>query len=184
MWRFILCGFSILFWTATAVAEGAAMPPAPNRGPVRSADCPPNMLGTWRPISQIDRDIYGDATITSDAIEWTHLGRFGLSSAEPLLDGIDWSKAEFPGLSVSPERIKNYTGQLLKLDRPIVVPEDRIDSYQYIRIHYGGPFSGDYCGLQITICDTKISAAYSAAGMAHFAYCSSISYKPRPPGGG
>jgi|GEM_PF-2630126 len=122
-------------------------------------------------ISEIDQDIYGDVTITPNAIEFGKIGRFKLSPAGPLLDGIDWSKEPL-ALPVKPEDIDlRRTGKLLKLDQPLTLSKDHIGSYRFITIEYGQDYSQTECEMQIVICKTKRDNALSASGQDEFSSC-------------
>ncbi len=157
----------IIAGVAGAAADDGPKPPAPNVFPPK-AGCPPNMLGVWRPISKVDQDIYGDVTITPDAIEFRKIGRFKLSPAEPLLDGIDWSKEPL-ALPVRPEDIKpEYSGYLLKFENELVGLAKTGSTYNFVTITYGAKHNRDVCNMDIILSETKLDMALMLGGQERF----------------
>ncbi|WNK00096.1 hypothetical protein L2D14_01400 [Thalassospiraceae bacterium LMO-JJ14] len=152
---------------AGVAADDGPQPPAPNLFPPK-AGCPPNMLGVWQMIYEGYQDIYGDVTITPDAIEFGKIGRFKLSSAGPLLDGIDWSKEPL-ALPVRPEDLKpEYSGYLLKFEKELVGLAKTGSAYNFVTITYGAKHNRDVCNMDIILSETKLDMALMLGGQEHF----------------
>jgi hypothetical protein len=176
----LILAMEMIAGVAGAAADDGPKPPAPNLFPPK-AGCPPNMLGVWQMIYEGYQDIYGDVTITPDAIEFGKIGRFKLSPAGPLLDGIDWSQEPL-ALPVQPEDIDPKRPQeILLLDPPLTVPGDHVEDFEVISIEYGQDYSQTECEMQIVICKTKRDNALAFGGQQAFSKCTVLWLLARPP---
>lgn len=177
----------LLAWMAPIIvcfSSGPALavdgfPPAPNVGSP-APECPPSMLGDWRPFHAADRERLGDLRINPDSIKFEHLGRFAVHPTGPPLEGIDWSGA--PGSPVTPENLfLSPTPEVLAIDPPITVPDDRIQGNEVLSISYGQEPMQTPCELDILFCRTKRDNAFALGGQLFHSDCTSKVFAPRPP---
>lgn len=152
-----IIGSVLCFGSLPVGSDEVAKPPAPNIGP-SGPSCPPNMLGKWTSLGSEDKKILGDITITPNAIEFEHFGRYQLIPAGPLLEGIDWSATS--GREVRSEDLTNfYSHDLFRFDHPLSVPASHVFDYEFVLMTYGAKYNNGKCNLDIIVSKSKGDAA-------------------------